>query len=145
MAQSTQTYKNHTRFLPPFHFFVVPVLLLNFVNDVRLMMRGPNEGNIFAVVVALVLLTLAFLARIQALTVQDRVIRLEMRERLRQILPADMHTQINGLTPKQLVSLRFAGDGEMAEIVRDVVAGKLQSAKDIKLRVKNWQGDFLRA
>ena len=145
MAQSVQTYKNHTRFLPPFHFFVVPVLLLNVVNAVRLMMRGPNQGNGFAVVVALALLTLAFLARIQALTVQDRVIRLEMRERLRQVLPADLHAQINGLTPKQLVSLRFAGDAEMPEIVRDVVSGKLQSAKDIKLRVKNWQGDFLRA
>ena len=86
----------------------------------------------------------AFLSRIQALAAQDRVIRLEMRLRLRGLLPADMHASIDGLTTRQLVALRFAGDAEMAEIVRDVLAGKLATQKDIKLRVKNWQGDWQR-
>ena len=37
---------------------------------------------------------LALLARNMALTVQDRVIRLEMRHRLQEVLPADLHGRI---------------------------------------------------
>lgn len=145
MAERVQTYKNHGRVLPAFHFFVVPVLLLNVINTIRYFWRIPSEGTAFTVIVAVALLMLAFLARIQAMTVQDRVIRLEMRLRLRQLLPPDMQASINDLTPKQLVALRFASDGELPEMVRDVLAGKLTAQKEIKLRIKNWQGDFLRA
>ena len=79
-----------------------------------------------------------------ALTVQNRVIRLEMRMRLRSV-PTDLRTRVGDLTPQQLVALRFAGDDELAALVREVLGGRLQTSKDIKLRVKNWQGDFLRA
>lgn len=145
MADSAQNYKNHTRWLPPFHFFVIPVLLLNLVNDLRYLYRTPNYGTAFGALVAAALLTLGFLARTQALAVQDRVIRNEMRVRLRQVLPADLHAHINGLDPRLLVGLRFAGDEELPELVREIAAGKLTTAKEIKLRVKNWQGDHLRA
>ena len=80
-----------------------------------------------------------------ALTVQNRVIRVEMRQRLNQCLPADLHNRIDDLTPGQLIALRFASDAELAELVRDVLAGKLANQRDIKMRVKSWQGDFLRA
>ena len=145
MAERVQTYKNHSRLLPPFHFFVLPVLLLNFLNEARKLWRYPSEGAALAAVVAAALLTLGFLARTQALAVQDRVIRLEMRLRLRQVLPPELHARINDLTPRQLVALRFASDAELAELVREVLDGKLRSSKEIKLRVKSWQSDFLRA
>jgi len=145
MAQRVQTYKNHPRLLPAFHFFVLPVLLLNFLNEVRRAWRNPSEGAVFVVVVAAALLTLAFLSRIQALTVQDRVIRLEMRLRLQQVLPPELHGRIHELTHRQLVALRFASDAELPELVREILAGKLTTSKEIKLRVKNWQGDWLRA
>ncbi len=145
MAERVQTYKNHSRLLPPFHFFVLPVLLLNFLNEARKMWRYPSEGAALAAVVAAALLTLGLLARTQALAVQDRVIRLEMRLRLRQVLPQELHARINDLTPRQLVALRFASDAELAELVREVLDGKLRSSKEIKLRVKSWQSDFLRA
>jgi hypothetical protein len=77
--------------------------------------------------------------------VQDRVIRLEMRLRLRGILPPEMHGTIDALTHRQLVALRFASDAEMADLVRDVAAGKLATSKDIKMRIKSWQSDWLRA
>jgi len=145
MAERVQTYKNHSRLLPPFHFFVLPVLLLNFLNEARKLWRYPSEGAALAAVVAAALLTLGFLARTQALAVQDRVIRLEMRLRLRQVLPPELHARINDLTPRQLVALRFASDAELTELVREVLDGKLRSSKEIKLRVKSWQSDFLRA
>ena len=145
MADRVQTYKNHARFLPPFHFFVIPVLLLNFGNTVRHLIADPTLSEASRVIVAAALLMLGFLARTQALAVQDRVIRLEMRMRLKDVLPADLQARINDLTARQLVALRFAGDAEMTDLVRDVLAGKLQSSKEIKLRVKSWQADWVRA
>ena len=145
MAERVQTYKNHPRLLPAFHFFVLPVLLLNVLNEVRRAWRNPSEGSLFVVVVAVALFTLAFLSRSQALTVQDRVIRLEMRLRLQQILPPELRTRIQDLTHRQLVALRFASDAELPELVREILDGKLTTGKEIKLRVKNWQGDWLRA
>ena len=145
MAERVQTYKNHPRLLPAFHFFVLPVLLINFLNSVRHLWLDPSTHTAFAAVVGAALLTLGFLSRTQALTVQDRVIRLEMRLRLRQVLPPELHSRVNDITHRQLVALRFASDAELPELVRDIVAGKLSAPKDIKLRVKDWQGDFLRA
>jgi hypothetical protein len=145
MAEPVQTYKNHTRLLPLFHFFVLPVLALNVVNDIRNLVRYPSQGAAFTAVVAAAVLMLGLLSRTQALAVQDRVIRLEMRLRLRQILPPELHSRINDLTHRQLVALRFASDAELTELVREILAGKLQTGKAIKLRVKNWQPDWLRA
>jgi len=145
MADQTQSYKNHARFLPPYHFFVMPVLLVNLLNTGRHLFQQMTLHNAWEVVFALGLLALGLFSRVQALTVQDRVIRLEERLRLRQLLPADLHPHIDTLTHRQLVALRFASDQELADLVREVVAGQLATPKDIKLRVRNWRPDFLRA
>jgi hypothetical protein len=145
MTNPTQTYKNHVRLFKPFHLFVLPVLLLNTINAIRHVYLLPTLSTTWGLVVALALLMLALSARNMAVTVQDRVIRLEMRLRLRQCLPAELHSRIDELTPKQLVALRFASDAELPEMVRDVLAGRLGSTREIKQRVKSWQGDFLRA
>lgn len=145
MADHTQSYKNHARFLPPYHFFVMPVLLVNLLNTGRHLFQQMTLHNAWEVVFALGLLGLGLFSRVQALTVQDRVIRLEERLRLRQLLPADLHPHIDTLTHRQLVALRFASDQELADLVREVIAGQLPTPKDIKLRVRNWRPDFLRA
>ena len=145
MADGVQSYKKRARFLPGFHFFVIPVLLVNLLNEMRHVWMEPSRHFVFQLVVAAALLTAAFLSRIQAVTVQDRVIRLEMRLRLRGILPPDLHPSIDTLTHRQLVALRFASDAEMADLVRDVLTGKLSTSKEIKMRVRNWQSDWLRA
>ena len=145
MATETQTYKNHTRLLPAFHFFVVPVLALNALNAVRHVWLAPNRSTTWALIVAVALATLALVARMMAVTVQDRVIRLEMRLRLRECLPADLRPRVGELTRAQLIALRFASDAELPVLVRDVLEGRLRTSKDIKLRVKEWQPDFLRA
>ena len=145
MAKAPQTYKNHPRLLPPFHYFVLPVLLVDVLVPVRGLWGALTLGGVWAMIVALALLTLAVLSRVQANTVQDRVIRLEMRLRLRELLPADLQARIPDLTPPQLVALRFACDAELPGLVREVLAGKLATQKEIKQQVKDWQGDYLRA
>jgi Family of unknown function (DUF6526) len=145
MAQTEQTYKNHARFFPLFHFFVAPVLLINFLNTLRHLYYRPARDTGWEVIVAAALVGLALAARAMALRVQDRVIRLEMRLRMNQILPADLCARFEQLTPQQLVALRFASDPELAELVREVLDGKLTTQKAIKLRVRQWTGDYLRA
>jgi uncharacterized protein DUF6526 len=145
MAESVQTYKNHSRRLPTLLLSVFLVLLLHFVNQVRHVWVAPSWGAGFGALVAFAVLCIPLTARQMALTVQDRVIRLEMRLRLMDVLPADLKPRIRELTRQQLVALRFACDAELPDLVREVLAGQLKSSKEIKLRVKDWQGDFLRA
>ncbi len=145
MAQTPQTYKNHARLFPLFHFFVLPVLFVNFANAIRHLYRAPSLSTTWALVVAAALAGLALAARVMALTVQDRVIRLEMRLRMRELLSADLCARAAALTPKQLVALRFASDGELSGLVTEVLEGKLPTQKAIKQRVTAWTGDYLRA
>jgi hypothetical protein len=145
MAAAIQTYKNHTRLFPLFHFIVFPILLLNFVNTIRHVWLQPNRSTGWAMIVAFGLVALALAARVMAVTVQDRVIRLEMQLRLMRVLPQDLQTRIGQLQRGHFVALRFASDDELPALVREVVDGRLQTPKEIKLRVKNWQADWLRA
>jgi hypothetical protein len=104
-----------------------------------------NGETFIAFLVSIALLLMFFSLRVQVLTVQDRVIRLEMRLRLRNALPPELQNHISGLSHKQLVALRFASDTELPALVRDVLAGTLKTQKDIKSRVREWQADYLRA
>jgi hypothetical protein len=142
---ATQNYKNHARFFPLFHFVASPILLFNLLNELRHLWMNPNRSTAFAALVAFGLVAALLSARVMALKVQDRVIRLELQLRLRGLLPADLAARIHELTPQQMVALRFAGDKELPDLVRDVLAGKLASQKDIKLAIRDWQGDYLRA
>ena len=94
-----QSYGNHTRFYPLFHFVVVPILLLNFLNAARHLYNTPNRSTAFATVVAFGLVALALAARLMAITVQDRVIRLEMQLRLMRVLPPDLQNRVANPVP----------------------------------------------
>jgi hypothetical protein len=122
-SESGQTYSNHARFYPLFHFFAAPILLANLLWALWQTVRAPS---------------------LSALTVQDRVIRLEMRLRLREVLPADLQARIPELTPRQLIGLRFASDAELPQLMRQVLAGSLGNTTEIKKAVTHWQGDYLR-
>src|ERR1041385_4247118 len=99
MADTAQTYKNHARFFPLFHFFVAPVLLLNMLNAVRHVYQWPTRSTAWALVVAIALVALALASRLMALKVQDRVIRLEMRLRMQSLLAPDLCARAQALTP----------------------------------------------
>ncbi|HWF84719.1 MAG TPA: DUF6526 family protein, partial [Vicinamibacterales bacterium] len=118
---------------------------VNLVIAIWLLIQTPALGTGWNVIVAAALLMFALLARAMTISVQDRVIRLEMRLRLREVLPPDLSARIYELTPGQLIAMRFASDAELPELTREVLAGNLPTANAIKLRVKNWQADLLRA
>jgi uncharacterized membrane protein YciS (DUF1049 family) len=141
-----QNFSNHTRFFPQFHFFVVPVLLINFFWSIyRWKLSGFSLDGFVAVVVAAALAVGFLSARMMALRVQDRVIRLEERLRYERLLPADLKPRIGEFTLSQYVSLRFASDAELPALARKVLDEKLNQRKAIKQLVKNWKPDYLRA
>ncbi|HXX43664.1 MAG TPA: DUF6526 family protein [Candidatus Acidoferrales bacterium] len=140
-----QNFENHTKLVPAFHFVVLPILLLNFIWSVVRVIHNFSFAAAVSVLVAIALLLLALTARMFALTVQDRVIRLEMRLRMQQILPQDLRVRIPEFTVGQLVSLRFASDAELPALARKVLDEKLTDRKTIKKLVRDWQPDLLRA
>jgi hypothetical protein len=141
-----QNFSNHGRFFPPFHFFVVPVLLVNFFWSIyRWKLSGFSLDGFVSLVVALALLLGFLSARRMALSVQDRVIRLEERVRYERLLPADLKPRIGDFTVSQFVSLRFASDAELPALARKVLDEKLNERKSIKQLIKSWKPDYLRA
>lgn len=144
MSATPQSYANHVRWHAPFHFFVLPVMLINVIWSIAYCVRHPGWNQGWWIVVSLALLELTILARTNALKVQDRVIRLEERLRYQQLLPAELVQQSGLLAVHQLIALRFAADEEMAQLVREVLSGKLTKPAEIKQAVKNWRADDFR-
>jgi hypothetical protein len=143
--EKPQNFDNHARFVPAFHFFVLPVLLINFGRSLYLLRHGVTRGMIFEVLMAAALLTLALTARTFALSVQDRVFRLEMQLRMAELFPMDLKGKINEFTVGQLVGLRFASNEELPELARRVLQDRISDRAAIKKMVKNWRPDYLRA
>ncbi len=144
MATTPQTFANHTRWQPPFHFFVLPVILINVIWSIVLFVQAPGPSSGFWIVVSLALLMLAFLVRLNPLKAQDRIIRLEERLRYQQVLSPALLAQTGALNIGQIIALRFAGDDELEELVSKVLAGKLTESKEIKRAIKNWRADTFR-
>jgi hypothetical protein len=145
MAEPVQNFQSHTRWFPPFHYVVLPILFGNFLYQGYRLFQAPSGYTAWALVVAFALLGLAALTRQMVIAVQDRVIRLEERLRLHRLLPADLQTRIDSLTKGQLIAIRFASDAEVEPLVRDIAAGKITTQKDIKGAVKTWRPDYMRA
>ncbi len=141
-----QNFSNHTKFFPLFHFFTMPVFLLNFAWSVYMWKHAgfPVRGLVW-VLTSAALITGMLASRTSALKVQDRVIRLEEQLRYARLLPADLQPRIGEFTLPQLVSLRFASDAELPALARKVLDGKMQDRKAIKQMVQNWRADHLRA
>jgi hypothetical protein len=144
--QKPQNLQNHVRVVPPYHMFVFGVFLINLGTSIyRLVKFGYSWDALVNFLLGVALVVLFFYARIFVLTVQNRVIRLEMRLRLAELLPADLRPRIPEFTVDQLVSLRFACDAELPALARKVLDEKLSDRKVIKQLVKDWQADYLRA
>lgn len=141
-----QNFANHGRFYPPFHFFVVPVMVLNLIWTLsRLWSVGFSWDGLERVLLALGLTVGFLIARIMVLRIQDRVIRLEERLRFERVLPADLKPRIGEFTVDQLVALRFASDAELPALAGRVLNEKMAKRKAIKQMVKTWKPDYLRA
>jgi len=145
-----QTFANHTRWDPLFHFFLLPILALGLLMSLIHFFAHITHGDLWdhvhaflLILLAAALLVAAFKIRLYALKVQDRVIRLEERLRLTQLLSEPLRSRIPELTEAQLIALRFASDAEVAGLVDRALKEKLSRA-DIKKSIKTWRPDYWR-
>lgn len=145
MTSRSQSYATHRNF-PAFYFrLAVPLVTIALIAGIVAVWRQPSVTTVAVLSSALASIGALGAARIMANTVQDRVIRLEMRLRLREVLPPTLQGRIGELTRRQLVGLRFAGDGELPGLVERCLAGELTGAEAVKRAIRDWQPDFLRA
>lgn len=140
---ATQNLAHHTKWDPPFHFFIAPVFLINAIRSIVNLVRQPSLELGWTMVVAFGLVFMAFKLRLNSLKVQDRVIRLEERLRLSGLLPEPLRSRISELTERQLISLRFASDAEIPGLVALTFSNQLSPA-DIKKSIVNWRADHFR-
>lgn len=140
----SQNFANHTRWLPAYHFVAVPLLLLNIVFNVRDLVGTPSVWTLWGSVLAVAIFLGILLARVMALTAQDRVIRLEETLRLQRLLPVEQHNDIASITREQFVALRFASDTELPALFRRVRNGEFANQKAIKQAITTWRPDLLR-
>ena len=141
------SYATHRKYVPVYHFVIFGILLINLILTV-VRLFSPVEGlplfdRIVNVAVAVALMLIALYARTFPLRAQDRIIRLEERARLERLLPADLRGRIGELSTGQLIALRFASDGEVAELARAALDQRLRN-DDIKKRIREWRADRLR-
>jgi hypothetical protein len=141
----TQTYQTHVRRMPAHVNVLFLILLANIIWSGYRMVSGLSIDSVLAFLMSVAIPWVAVVSRTQTLTVQNRVIRLELRLRFRELLSSEVAARAAALPIDQLVSLRFASDAELPGLVNEVLSGHVSTPKDIKQKVKDWQGDFLRA
>jgi hypothetical protein len=144
MAAVAQTFKNHPKFVPLFHYVLLPILLVNFLAAAYQLWREPSMFTAWSVIMAFAFIVTALVARAFALKAQDRVIRLEERLRMRELLPPDLQGRIREFTPEQLIGLRFASDAELPALAATVLKDNVEKRAAVKKMVKNWRADDLR-
>ena len=144
MAAVAQTYKNHAKLVPLFHFVLLPIFMLNFLAMAYHLWREPSMFTGWSLVMAFAFIVTGLFARVFALKAQDRVIRLEERLRLRELLPQDLHVRIREFTPEQLIVLRFASDAERPALAATVLRDNVEKRDAVKKLVKDWRADDFR-
>ncbi len=144
MAVAPQNMSNHARYVPGYHFLLSALLLAILGWQLYYLAIRPSTGTALGLILAVALILMYWYMRVFAVTVQDRVIRLEERLRMAALLSAELQARIPEFSPGQLVALRFASDAELPALARRVLDERVEDPKAIKAMVKEWRGDFLR-
>jgi hypothetical protein len=144
MSRAPQSFDNHRRWSPLYHFVALPISWLYFGFRLVQAILEPTNGRVVTAAFALAVACGILAARVMAVTLQNRVIRLEMRLRLREILPPPLGERIKELTVRQLIALRFASDAELPGLVERTLKGEFPTRRAIKRAITDWQPDHYR-
>jgi hypothetical protein len=144
MERKPQNYANHAKFDPPFHFVLIPGMLATLILAITNVVRHSESlGAWTLVLLTFFAILIGFKARIYALKAQDRIIRLEERQRLESILSGSpLRPRVSDLSEGQLIALRFASDAECAGLVEKALSGA--APKDLKQAIVTWRPDYFR-
>ncbi len=145
MTDEPQTYQNHRRLVPAYHFVTTGLLLVYLAWTVYRLVTEPSVDRLMNLVLLAALVLMFWYLRVFPLTVQNRVIRLEERLRMARLLPPELRAEIGRFRLRQLIALRFASDQELPGLAAAVLRGELQDPEEIKKRIRTWRPDHLRA
>ena len=140
---AAQNYKNHKRWDPTYHFFVLPVLLLNIIATgiwYGHHYRQHVHSGMWLILVSIVLFLAALKTRSYVTRLQDRIIRLEERTRLAALVTPSELVELESLTTNQLVALRFASNPELPDLARRALRENL-TRQQIKESIVSWRPD----
>lgn len=140
----TQNYQNHVRWNVFVHFVISPLLLVLVVWAFVCMIMEFDWYRVQFLLLTIAAVLISLAARMQALTAQNRIIRLEERLRYKELLPAEIASRAIDLPVGTMIALRFASDEELPGLMERLLNGELKTGKEIKLAVRNWRGDHLR-
>ncbi len=144
MADAPQSFENHSRMVPMFHYAAALLLVASLVLSIYQLVRYFSAASVLGLFLTLALAIVYWYSREFPLTVQDRIIRLEERLRIERLCP-ELRDRVGEFSVGQLVSLRFASDDELPALARRVLDEKIQSRSEIKKAIRNWRPDHLRA
>lgn len=139
----TQSYKNHIRYYPPHHFVYYPIIMAFLAFSVYFIFTTENQLIwTFISGIFVVLFCLAFMLRQHyALTLQNRIVRLELRYRYFSITGKRLEDFEHQFNDEQLFALRFAPDEELPALTEKALNENL-SGTAIKKAIINWKGDY---
>ena len=140
---SVQTYASHRRYLVPWHFIVMPIIGTHVIILTIELVGAPSVWAAWNLLVMVAVFTGFLCARWMSRQVQDRIIRLEETLRLERLLPG-RGAEIERLTIRQLIGLRFASDAEVPHLMDRVLGGELVREDEVKRAVQHWRPDHLR-
>jgi hypothetical protein len=144
MSESRQRFESHAKIVPGYHRWTAALVALPTLYFAYRAAFDFSFDRLALFLFSVGVLLTATYTRVFPVGVQDRVIRLEERVRMEHVLPSDLRARIPELTTRQLVSLRFASDQELPELVRRVLAGELAERNDIKRAIRDWRPDHQR-
>lgn len=140
-----QTYENHVRWHAPHHFVLMPILLINLIFAIVRIVQDYNIDRVAYLIMAIALIVMGVVVRVNSLTVQNRLIRLEEQVRYERILPQELAAKARkDLRLNQIFALRFASDEELPALIERALNNEFEKPDQIKRAVKNWRGDYLR-
>jgi len=141
-----QDYQHHSKYYIPHHFVFYPVVIGLTVMAIRQALKEPGRSLEWIAISSIFILVawLSFMMRQHyALTLQNRVVRMEMRLRYFQLTQKKLEDIESRLSFSQLAALRFAPDEELIELLQQTLDNNLSPDK-IKRSIKNWLPDMMR-
>ena len=144
MSNAPQSYENHARLVPMYHFVSFGLIAVYVLWSLYVVVTAFSLASLMSLLFAIGVIITFFFARAFPLGVQDRVIRLEEWLRLERLLPPERRDAISGMDTELLIGLRFASDGEVAQLFDAIVTEGITDRDEVKKRVTSWRADHQR-
>lgn len=141
----TQSYNNYIRFYAPHHFVFYPVMtiLLGMCGYFTWKASDPMPYILISILFFCVIWLSFMMRQHYALTLQNRIVRLEVRYRYFTLTGKRLEEIEHQLKDSQLFALRFASDEEFLPLLESAINEKLSGTK-IKKAIVNWKADHHR-